>query len=137
MFIALPQDSSVAWSMCGWSIKWAPLPDGIAHIEVPWFMRSNGVSVDVIEGVCGAAYRRSFFPDIEILANIHPDCIMTDDMWVSGYLATVSQTRRLLTPGSAFAHWLLEPKDMEMMKYTTEHHHASKIAKKVRGKEYE
>lgn len=43
--------------------------------------------VDIIEGFLGAIYRRSFF-DIEKLIPPSSPCISTDDIWISGYLAS-------------------------------------------------
>ena len=90
-------------------------------VYVPWFIRSNGRSADVLQAVCGIAYRRGFFSNVTQLADIPTDCFTTDDTWISGYLATIPKVRRLLTPGSWFAHWTLEPVQTKFVKKDHEH----------------
>ncbi len=48
-----------AWGICGWAFMWVPPPTGVVSVYVPWFMRnSHGRYVDVLQGVCGVAYRK-------------------------------------------------------------------------------
>ena len=129
------QDPSVAWGICGWAFQWYPLPHGVVLVVAPWYLRSNGRSVDVLQAVCGIAYRRSFFTNVTLLANIHPDCFSTDDTWISGYLATITKVRRLLISGSWFAHWTLEPREISYIQHDRAHR-LSTINNNVRKARY-
>lgn len=42
--------------------------------------------VDILEAFMGAIYRRDFF-NVEVMKQISPECIYTDDIWVSANLA--------------------------------------------------
>ena len=60
---------------------------GMAMVNTPWYMRpASGKSVDVLMGVKGIAYRRKFFNHLKKLENPHPDCFLTDDIWISGLM---------------------------------------------------
>jgi hypothetical protein len=74
-------------------------------------MRHWGANVDVLQAACGNAYRRKFFAEMALLEKPHEDCFKTDDMWISGYLATVAHVHRMLTPGPMHAALTLEPDD--------------------------
>jgi hypothetical protein len=129
------QDASAAWGLCGWAFMWVPLPYGVATVYIPWWMRSHGGrSVDVLQAACGIAYRRKFFDNLTALAHPHKDCFTTDDMWISGYLATVANVPRYLTPGPFYAHWRLEPDDANFLK-KERLHRLSDTNKKV-GKDW-
>jgi len=78
---------------------WVPPPMGVVPVYVPFFMRGKaGTHVDVLQACCGNAYRRSFFPDLLKLRQIPAGCFTTDDLWIAGYLATVSDIPRVIIP---------------------------------------
>ncbi len=53
------QYPEAAWGICGWAFMWVPEPQGVISVYVPWYMRLwHGRHVDVLQGVCGIAYRR-------------------------------------------------------------------------------
>jgi hypothetical protein len=117
-------DDTVAWGMCGWSFMFVQPPRGcgvsqlhclilvgVVSVYTPWFMRHWGANVDVLQAACGNAYRRKFFNDLKLLEKPHTDCFKTDDMWISGYLATIEHIPRFLTPGPVNGMWKLEPED--------------------------
>jgi hypothetical protein len=128
------QDSSAAWGIGGWSFMWVPEPQGVATIYTSWWMRRNGRAVDVLQAAAGIAYRRKFFPDLTKLSNPPKNCFTTDDMWISGYLATISNVPRLLTPGPLLAYFSLETSDTEWLKHERKNR-LSDTNKRV-GKDY-
>jgi hypothetical protein len=111
------QEPSAAWGIGGWAFMFVPEPQGVSTVYVPWWMRRNGRAVDVLQAAAGIAYRRGFFPDLAALAKPHKDCFTTDDMWISGYLATKSKVPRLLTPGPLWGYLTLEASDTEWLKH--------------------
>ena len=94
----------VAFGACGWSFLFRPAPVGVLPVYVPWAMRGTyGREVDVLQAVCGNAYRRAMFPavgsaDMERFQSPHVACFTTDDLWTAGWLA-LHHTRRVLLPG--------------------------------------
>eukprot|EP00658_Telonema_sp_P-2_P043058 TRINITY_DN31014_c0_g1_i1.p1 TRINITY_DN31014_c0_g1~~TRINITY_DN31014_c0_g1_i1.p1 ORF type:complete len:359 (-),score=45.66 TRINITY_DN31014_c0_g1_i1:245-1321(-) len=86
---------NTAFSCCGWSLWW--WPNHFQHVgPVPYFMRTlNGVYMDVLQGVCGNAYRRGFF-DVAELAQPPEECYTVDDLWIAGYLMGADVKRAVI-----------------------------------------
>jgi hypothetical protein len=101
---------------------------------------SDGRGVQVLQGVCGAAYRRKFFPDMDKLRAPPKECFTTDDIWISGYLSSRG-IRRILTPGRLLAHFNAfgqasdEPSTTPWM-YTHERKNSLSSVNEVYGKDY-
>lgn len=49
----------------------------------------------MLQACCGIAYRRRFF-DVSLVERIVAECRTTDDIWISGYLATVANVSRII-----------------------------------------
>ena len=96
---------TAAYGACGWGFMFRPAPVGVVPVYVPWAMRGTyGRQVDVLQAVCGNAYRRSFFPqlntsDFHTFATPHVHCLTTDDLWIAGWLAAKSDVPMVLVPG--------------------------------------
>lgn len=98
-----------AFGVCGWSFMWMPRPLGVVPAYVEHLIRGTyGVKVDVLQAVCGIAYRRGFF-NATALETPVPSCFTTDDMWISGYLANVEKVDRVLLPRARFLDWAMAP----------------------------
>jgi hypothetical protein len=105
-------DDRVAWGICGWGfLPWFQ-PYGVIPAYPSYYTRGiYGRSVQVLQGVCGTAYRRKFFSEIEdVFSKNIPECFTQDDMWISGYLNSKG-IRRILAPGRLTDHWNVEPID--------------------------
>ena len=77
----------VSFGMCGWSFLSVPTTRAVVRVYVPWMMRGQyGRRVDVLQGVCGNAYRRSYFHDTAALRHVPEACYTTDDIWIASYL---------------------------------------------------
>lgn len=77
----------VAFGMCGWSFLSVPTARAVVPVYVPWMMRGQyGRRVDVLQAVCGNAYRRSYFHDAVSLSRVPDACYTTDDIFIAGYL---------------------------------------------------
>eukprot|EP00053_Salpingoeca_punica_P013491 m.122047 g.122047 ORF g.122047 m.122047 type:complete len:330 (+) comp16215_c1_seq2:339-1328(+) len=110
-------DPTLAVGMCGYSFMSMPKPEEVVGVNVPWMFRGeHGRTVEVLQGVCGVAYRRGFFPDLEKLSKPAKECFTTDDLWISGYLATVSKVPRVLIPGKWHSRLTLESYSTEWLK---------------------
>lgn len=108
----------VAFGVCGWGFYWMSEPAGVVPLYVPWSMRGEyGRETDVLQACCGNAYRRRFFADLPKLKDPHPKCFTTDDLWIAGYLATVSHVKRVLIPGGWSMFDSPEPATPEWKKY--------------------
>ncbi len=59
---------------------------------------------------------RKFYPHLKPLSDPHPDCFLTDDMWIAGYLNLFAHRKRVLTPGPWNGFWALEPNDSPWLK---------------------
>ena len=100
----------------------------------------DGRGVQVLQGVCGVAYRRKFFPDMVKLRAPAKECFTTDDIWISGYLNSQG-VRRILTPGNMFSHFNFfgqasdEPSTTPWM-YTHERKNSLSSVNHVYGKDY-
>lgn len=104
----MPPSPYTAIGVCGWGFMWVPMPTGVVPVYVAYWLRGQfGQSVDILQAVCGNAYRRAFF-DAEALAHNPPGCFTTDDMWISGYLAMERGVGRMIIPQSG-----LDPVDTE------------------------
>lgn len=69
---------------------------GVTQVYVPMFLRGDaGRKVDVLQACCGIAYRRRFF-NVSLVERIAANCSTTDDIWLSGYLATVANVSRIV-----------------------------------------
>jgi len=96
---------TAAYGACGWGFLFRPAPVGVVPVYVPWAMRGTyGRQVDVLQAVCGNAYRRSFFPavntsDFAHFATPHVHCHTTDDLWIAGWLAARADVPMVLVPG--------------------------------------
>ena len=60
--------------------------------------------MDVLQAVCGNAYRRSFFPpvnssDLALFSAAHVHCLTTDDLWIAGWLTSRAEVAMVLVPG--------------------------------------
>eukprot|EP01083_Nonionella_stella_P026883 74009_1 len=88
----------IAWSDCGWGFLTIPFHSvGVVPVYVPWIYRmSGGREVEVLQAVCGNAYRRKFFDDLSLLERPTKECYTTDDIWISGYLKFHSKVKRVL-----------------------------------------
>lgn len=87
-----------AVGVCGWGFAWIPGEVGVVPAYVPYFMRgTHGRTVDILQAVCGNAYRRGFF-DATALEHVPGACFTTDDMWISGYLAFEKDLPRYIIP---------------------------------------
>lgn len=99
-----------AWGICGWRFFWTEPPMSVLPLYIPWLMRgSYGREVDVMQACCGNAYRRGFFKHLDLLEEPPKQCFTTDDIWISGYLATVARVRRVIIPGATSSLTSLEP----------------------------
>ena len=102
-------DPTTVYGVCGWSFLWRPPPVGVLPIYVPWLQRGYyGRRVDVLQACCGNAYRRGMFPlthssEMQRFMSPHPSCFTTDDLWIAGWLATMTDTQHpiplVLIPG--------------------------------------
>ena len=96
---------TAAYGACGWGFLFRPAPIGVVPVYVPWAMRgTHGRQVDVLQAVCGNAYRRSFFPavnhsDFPLFTTPHVHCLTTDDLWIAGWLAARADVPMVLVPG--------------------------------------
>lgn len=129
------RDPSVAWGICGWAFMPFFPPRRIIPATVPYYLRgSYGRGVQVLQGVCGVAYRRSFFgPDAKVLETPSPECYTSDDMWISGYL-NARHIPRVLVPGPVYGMLTLEPQDTEWLS-TSRQYRLSNV-NTVAGKDY-
>jgi len=106
-------NGSVALSACGWSFVKTVLPPGLLTVYVPYFMRgSGGTSVDILQGVCGNAFRRGMFI-LEMLHEIPRECFTVDDIWISGCLAARGIPREVIAQR-------LDPVNTPWKRYQTE-----------------
>jgi len=82
------QRPEAAWGACGWGFQ--PVWDAatqVVPVYVPYLMRGDGGRrVEVLQAVCGNAYRRGFFGNLMTLGSPPDDCFTTDDLWISGNL---------------------------------------------------
>ena len=96
-------DPFTAFGYCGWAFMWVFEPHKVvpAYAPISAMRGSDGLYTDVLQAVCGNAYRRSFFPQDEqklaLLNQPPPPCFTTDDIWIAGTLAA-SGIRRVLVP---------------------------------------
>lgn len=134
-------DASVAWGICGWGFMPFFPPQRLLPAYVPYALRGrDGRGVQVLQGVCGAAYRRKFFPDLALLRAPAKECFTTDDIWISGYL-NKQGVRRILTPGRWLSHFSLfgaasdEPSTTPWM-FTHERKNSLSTVNHVYGKDY-
>ena len=103
---------TAAYGACGWGFLFRPAPVGVVPVYVPWAMRgAYGRQVDVLQAVCGNAYRRSFFPppnttELVRFSTPHVHCLTTDDLWIAGWLAArgSSSVAQVLVPGG-WSQW--------------------------------
>jgi hypothetical protein len=122
-------DPAAAWSLCGWGFMPFFAPQNIIPAYVPYFARgSHGRGVQVLQGVCGAAYRRRFFDAAGIaqLQQPAPECFTADDMWISGYL-NARGIPRVLMPGKPWAYFTEEPATAPWMLHNERKHALSSI----------
>jgi hypothetical protein len=54
---------------------------------VIFFSQEADYPVDILEAFRANIYKRSFFDSLDELRNIPPECVMTDDIWISAYLS--------------------------------------------------
>jgi hypothetical protein len=120
-------DPTVAWGICGWGFMPFPPPQRVIPAYLPYIARGmHGRGVQVLQGVCGAAYRRSFFEDLATLQRPAAPCFTADDMWISAYLSSRG-VRRILTPGKPWAHFTDEPSTTPWMLHNERKHALSDI----------
>ena len=85
-----------AIGVCGWGTMPVLGHIGFVPVYVPYVMRPLGRYVDILQACCGNAYRRKFFKDLSLLADMPPICITVDDVWIAGYLAIQSEVKRAI-----------------------------------------
>lgn len=100
--VAKPDD---VLGVCGWGMLPLYHKVGVVPAYVPYFMRPRGRYVDILQACCGNAYRRGFFSDVELFADIPKVCVTVDDVWIAGYLKTVENR------ASAIISKRLDPQD--------------------------
>ena len=89
-------DKNTAWGDCGWGFQRIWHQMALIPVYVPWIFRgASGHRVEVLQAVCGNAYRRSMFHNLTVLAKPPKPCFTTDDLWVSGYLQFAQETPHL------------------------------------------
>jgi hypothetical protein len=94
----------VSFGVCGWSFMPVPTARGVIPVYVPWIMRSkDGRIVDVLQAVCGNAYRRGDFgayDDVLMRELGRPPraCYTTDDIYIAGYLRAHAQVQAVIIP---------------------------------------
>eukprot|EP01060_Flectonema_neradi_P034097 TRINITY_DN5889_c0_g3_i1.p1 TRINITY_DN5889_c0_g3~~TRINITY_DN5889_c0_g3_i1.p1 ORF type:complete len:322 (+),score=21.86 TRINITY_DN5889_c0_g3_i1:46-1011(+) len=80
-------DKHTAWGDCGWGFQHIWHQMEVIPVYVPWIFRgAAGRQVEVLQAVCGNAYRRSMFQNLTALAQPPKPCFTTDDLWISGFL---------------------------------------------------
>jgi len=82
----------VAYGACGWSMMPVPTEREVVPVYVPHMLRgSHGRVIDVLQAVCGNAYRRGYFKDsVESMTVPRGSpCYTTDDIFISYYLKHV------------------------------------------------
>ena len=100
------QRPSLAYGLCGWSFMSVPTARGVVPVYVPWLMRGNyGRRVDVLQAVCGNAYRRSHFRSP--MTPFPPACYTTDDINIAAQLLYYSAVNSVVIPHARH----LEPVD--------------------------
>ena len=80
-------------------------------------MWNHSAFTDIITGVWGALYKRSFF-DFDIF-NIDEDAWLADDIWISGYLHKKGIKRRIIrmpmtNPLADMAHYSHKVEGLEL-----------------------
>lgn len=90
----------VAYGACGWSMMPVPTERGVVPVYVPHMLRGrHGRVIDVLQAVCGNAYRRGYFEDSVQSMQVPrgSPCYTTDDIFISFYLKHVG-VRCVLIP---------------------------------------
>jgi len=96
----------VAVGLCGWSFMSVPTARGVVPVYVPWMMRGrHGRRVDVLQAVCGNAYRRGHFDANERtllreLGSPPKACYTTDDINIAGYLRAHAGVHAVVIPNA-------------------------------------
>lgn len=85
-----------AIGVCGWGKMPVYASIGYVPVYVPYAFRPYGRYVDILQACCGNAYRRRFFSDINLLANMPKVCVTVDDVWISGLLALHENINRAI-----------------------------------------
>jgi len=98
--------SKVSVGLCGWAFISLPTARGVTSVYVPWAMRGrHGRRVDVLQAVCGNAYRRGHFGAddatlIRELGSPAKACYTTDDINIAGYLRARSNVHAVIIPNA-------------------------------------